>query len=325
MRLKPDRETLNFIEIAKLSAKSALTLLGIDWLPQQIVHLMHGPKQLSDHIKNKNKEWLSTPIVLPVINPSSISDSELYLNACIAALNSDKDFSRFKSEKNYKSILEHTGYKFGRKYLKVLQERQFEIPREFLRQQTSLGDPEIFTFGQLGEISPSVFRYLKVVSDLEIHFPSWRTLPIVEVGVGYGGQLCALKTFGHKNDYLGIDLEIVATLAARYVEASGFRGGAEFLGFNRALPNFQGHIFISNFAFSELRPENQAFYMEKYAKPSSCGYVLWNRLSEWNLGGMTAEEFRKSVGGQILAEEPLTHPGNCLITWGEVFQEVQIS
>jgi hypothetical protein len=115
---------------------------------------------------------------------------------------------------------------------------------------------------------------------------------------------------------LGIDFEVVAQLALKYATATGPVNGASFMGFDRALPISKDHLFLSNFAFSEFDPEIQEFYVEKYIRNSARGYVMWNQLSELYRGGMTAEALRKIVSGRILDEEPLTHPGNCLVVWG---------
>jgi hypothetical protein len=268
------------------------------------------------HHSNRNKEWSAALSKISIEEPSSISDSALYLTACNLALNSEEDFSRFKSEKSYKKILEHTGYRFGRAYLRILKERNSKIPRDFIFSQSKIGNPEIFSFKGLGEVSPSTLRYLKVCSDLDLFFPDWRLRTIIEVGVGYGGQLCALKELGHTKEYVGVDLKQVALLARKYALASGFESGHSFLGFDEPLPSSAGHLFISNYAFSELAPENQAFYIDKFIRTSSSGYVSWNTLSEQTLGGMTAEDLREIVQGQIVSEDPLTHPGNCLVIWG---------
>lgn len=292
-----------------------LTKLRLRWLPQLFVHLAYGPRPLLDYVSNKKREWSASPSTASVRVRTSISDSSNYLNACAAALKSEKNFSRFKSEIYYKQILEHTGYKFGREYLRILKRRGFQIPVDFTIRQAGLGSPEVFKFKRLGLVSPSTLRYLKVVSDLDVHFPNWKEQTIVEVGVGYGGQFCAFKELGHTKDYIGIDLEVVAELAKKYTEVSGFQGATNFMNFDGELPSSDGHLFVSNYAFSELAPVHQAFYLEHYIKTSASGYVTWNQLSELNLGGMTAEELKRIVNGRILREEPLTSPGNCLIVW----------
>lgn len=292
-----------------------LAKMRLDWAPQYIFHAAFGPRALLDYESNKKKEWTATLPTEPFDGGSSVSDTANYLSAVVAALKSEKDFSRFKSEKYYKQILEHVGYKFGREYLNILERRKFNIPVAFALLQAEIGGPETFKFKRLGSVSPSTLRYCKVVSDLDIYCPNWKNQTIVEVGVGYGGQFCALKELGHIKDYFGIDLELVAKLARKYTEVSGFQGDNNFLGFDGQLPSPEGHLFISNYAFSELAPVHQAFYLENYIKTSASGYISWNQLSELNLGGMTAEELRGIVNGMILREEPLTSPGNCLIVW----------
>lgn len=294
---------------------SLLSCGGFDKSYTFIRHLTYGPRQLRNQILNKRKEWSANPATTSLGGRSSWSDSDLYLNACNAAVTSDKDFARFKSEKSYKEILEHTGYKLGREYLRVLSDRGFQVPVDFIVRQSKIGNPEVFDYKGLGKVSPSTLRYLKVCSDLGVFFPDWEKRTIIEVGIGYGGQFCAFKELGHTGDYFGIDLEIVAALARKYTRAAGFCDGNNFHGFEGKIPNSDSHLFISNYAFSELTPGQQSFYLDNYIKKSSAGYITWNRLSELYLGGMTADHFREVVSGRILPEEPLTHPGNYLIVW----------
>ncbi len=309
-------------EKLKIRTLSVLNRAGLGGLPQHVIHLTYGIKQLRNHISNKKKEWSASEDIANKKREGSDSDNyadykpDKYLIACNFALTSEEGFSRFKSEKHYKKVLEHTGYKFGREYLRVLSDRGFQIPLNFISIQSKVGDPEIFSYSKLGEISPSTLRYLKVVSDLDRLFPGWKSQNIIEVGVGYGGQFCAFRELAYKGNYLGIDFEVVAQLALKYATATGPVNGASFMGFDGALPISKDHLFLSNFAFSEFDPEIQEFYVEKYIRNSARGYVMWNQLSELYRGGMTAEALRKTVRGRILDEEPLTHPGNCLVVWG---------
>lgn len=317
-----EERELKLLEELKIRTLSVLNRAGLGWLPQHVIHSTYGIKQLRSHISNKKKEWSASDDIVNKEIEGSASDSyaayttDKYLTACNFALTTDEGFSRFKSEKHYKKVLEHTGYKFGRGYLSVLSDRGFQIPLNFIRIQSKIGDPEIFEYPKLGEISPSTLRYLKVVSDLDFLFPGWKSQNIIEVGVGYGGQFCAFRELGYKGNYLGIDFEVVAKLALKYASATDPENGASFLGFDSALPISMDHVFLSNFAFSEFDPETQEFYLEKYIRNSSRGYLMWNQLSELYRGGMTAESLRKIVSGRILDEEPLTHPGNCLVVWG---------
>jgi hypothetical protein len=296
-------------------------MFNMKWIkvPQGVLHSLFGPRILREYWLNKKKEW-SLPSSKKVnLSSTSASDSHPYNNICDAAYLNEYEFSNFKSEVNYKSILEHTGYNHGRRYLKVLTQRGMKLPKEFLSTHSSLGNPETFSFPELGRISPSLLRYLKVASDFDLHFPNWRGQELVEIGVGYGGQLAVLKELGHEGKYIGIDLKSAARLASKYVSSFGKYSQFSFNASDGGQQNLQGHHFISNYAFSELRPEVQEQYFDNFVKYSASGYVTWNDFSEKSLGGMTAESFRKRVGGQIFPEQPQTYPGNCIILWGHAY------
>jgi hypothetical protein len=293
-------------------------MLRLNWIrvPKQVIHGLFGPKILNEYRINEEKVWSLPSSGETNFSRTSASDSPAYTDVCDAASQDQETFSKFKSERNYKSILEHTGYNNGRRYLRVLKKRGVRLPDEFLSFHSSLGNPERFSFNGLGPISPSLLRYFKVASDLDLHFPKWREQDIVEVGVGYGGQIAVLKELGHKGNYTGIDLQSVARLASKYLTTSGKYSNYSFRSSEGAEPALKGHHFISNYAFSELGPEIQERYFYEFVSSSASGYVSWNDFSEKALGGMTAETFRRSVGGQLVPEEPQTYPNNCIILWG---------
>jgi hypothetical protein len=248
---------------------------------------------------------------------TSISENLPYAVFCELAARDDLIFSRFKSAQPYREVLEHTGLKWGNQYQRILLERNFKVSKEFLTLHSKIGDPEIYSFTQFGSTSPSLLRYLKVASDLSILFPHWVDGNIIEVGIGYGGQLATMKELGHRGDYAGIDLDGPIQLAKKYLKVSRVNEiGTLLINSQDSLKEPLSGIFLSNYAYSELRRDIQEIYFDKYIKSCPQGYVTWNTLGEKELGGMTSSDFANKVGGRVIPEEPLTHPGNSIVVWG---------
>ena len=281
-------------------------------------HLLNGPRVFREYLINNAKTWdVAADSGAPGSVRSSISDTESYLEICKLASNEPRVFANFKSAFAYKAILEHTGFHHGRSYEKILLDRGVSPAREFLDLHSAVGNPETFTFKGFGKVSPSLLRYFKVASDLEIFFPGWKNRPIVEVGIGYGGQLAVMSNFGFVGRYFGIDLPEAGTLAKKYLEQTDVRlSDCQILDNEQSVPALSDYLFLSNYAFSELQRDVQERYFQKLVSSSTSGYVTWNDLAEKAFGGMPAREFAERVGGVIHNEEPLTHPGNCIITWG---------
>jgi hypothetical protein len=139
---------------------------------------------------------------------------------------------------------------------------------------------------------------------------------MVEVGIGYGGQLAVFKELGHTKDYFGVDLPVVVSLAEKYLVSAKLTTGYQFDVESERIKLLAGHHFISNYAFSELIPSLQEKYFQWFVRNSASGYVTWNTLSEEMYGGISAKDFAQRVGGRLIPEEPLTSPGNSIVVWG---------
>ena len=292
-----------------------LSQMGLKDLPQRLRHLRYGLRTMHEWKQNAAKQWTREPSFDFDSRRSSISDSDPYTKLCELAVDNEEVFARFKSEAAYKTILEHVGYVNGLRYLAILNERGVDLPTHFLDAHSKIGDPELYTFRGLGKISPSLLRYFKVASDFDELFPKWRDMDIVEVGIGYGGQIAVLKDRGHRREYLGLDLSPVVKLADKYLTTSSRYSGYILQGSDKKLPNKEGHHFVSNYAFSELGPEIQEAYYLSVIASSKSGYVSWNNLSQSSLGGISLDYFTKRVGGRVIEESPLTHPNNCIVVW----------
>eukprot|EP00747_Dinoflagellata_sp_TGD_P019939 gnl/TRDRNA2_/TRDRNA2_127496_c0_seq1.p1 gnl/TRDRNA2_/TRDRNA2_127496_c0~~gnl/TRDRNA2_/TRDRNA2_127496_c0_seq1.p1 ORF type:complete len:203 (+),score=12.56 gnl/TRDRNA2_/TRDRNA2_127496_c0_seq1:104-712(+) len=124
-------------------------------------------------------------------------------------------------------------------------------------------------------------------------FGSLRGFDIVEVGGGFGGLAgIILSTFAVRS-YSIVDLHDVQMLQRRYLGAIGprerFAGKLSFIG--AGLPNRSSlleryDLFISSCAFSELSVKLQQTYFDELIRRSERGFVIDNRYTLANNGGL---------------------------------------
>jgi putative sugar O-methyltransferase len=178
----------------------------------------------------------------------------------------------------------------------------------------SVGDPETIAIPGIGRVTGSSLRYANVTMDLVAHFGELEGMVINEVGVGYGGQCRIIKRMFPTVQYRLIDLASVLPLAKRYLTESGVGDGLEFIAAESG-PRVSGDLFISNYAFSELRRGNQEAYLRDVALKCSRGYAIYNAITPRTFKSLSAQAFARRAGGHIGDEEPLSYPGNCLVWW----------
>ena len=100
-------------------------------------------------------------------------------------------FARFKSDPNYRKMLEHVTREQGEKYLAVIKDQSPEFFDQFDRFKINdlVGTPITHSYPIIGTFSPTTLRYIKVASDLQKYFGFNIGEKIAEIGGGYGGRL----------------------------------------------------------------------------------------------------------------------------------------
>jgi hypothetical protein len=99
---------------------------------------------------------------------TSISDNQIYPDFCIKASTDLIIFSNFRGNDIYRQILEHVSYEVGLEYFGEIKKNKFDLLKniELFKQNDELGNPELFDYPEIGKISPSTLRYIKVFVDL---------------------------------------------------------------------------------------------------------------------------------------------------------------
>lgn len=254
------------------------------------------------------------------MSKTSISDDNIYPVFCHEAATNDQAFKMFRSSDKYKVILEHVTEREGRMYLNLVERDNPQLLDNIVKYKTndSVGSPTKFQYdGNVGAVSPTTLRYIKVLSDLVKEFGNLDGLDIVEIGCGYGGQAKIIMDTFNVKSYTLIDLKPVLGLTERYLTAVGVDiSKLKFLTMEE-LPEASYDLFISNYAYSECNKAIQKEYYDKVLSKSKMGYITANFInSVFNLDYHTkAELLSMFTNSYTLPEEPSTHPYNIIILW----------
>ena len=272
-----------------------------------------GPSSLADVFLNQKRSWsLSKRDFTKMGSHGSLSDNSPYLSIVERAAKDDAIFDDFKSNAQYRQILEHVSRKYGRKYWEVIQNHKTLNSRMLTFLGTDFCSPFRYTYRGLGRVSSTNLRYMKISCDLESLFGSSENFDIVELGIGYGGQIASINEMNGFRSYLPVDLPLVLDLFHKYIR----NFYPEIL---RKVKEDTDNIdlLISNYAFSELSRDVQNKYLSDYVLRSKRGYVIFNKIIDDKFDSMTSEEFVNRVPGAVeIREYPQTFVGNTLIVWG---------
>lgn len=281
-------------------------------------YLENGPRAIVDDLYNAQRYWkLSELENSGTLATGSISGRDFgYLSIVRLAGTDKKFFSKFKSNHEYREILEHVNRAQGSEYLNVIKKYGSTPERliDFCRQDFC--KPFRFSYPNFGRVSPTNLRYAKVTLDLVSLFGEMNNFDIAEIGVGYGGQFHALTTIVNPGSYTFFDLPEVCLLAQNYTQTFVKSKITPTLG-NSEIVRESYDLIISNYAFSELNREVQDDYLKNVVLNSKRGYLIYNDIVESDIDTIKIEEFLRIIpGAVVLPEHPLTHPKNKLVVWG---------
>ena len=234
--------------------------------------------------------------------PTSITEQdEVFLRDVQLALTDEDAFRQLKQLPGIKGAIERLSPQRGAEYREiVIKQTPALLDRlDVFRQNDALGSPDLALYPE-GQVSPTTWRYIKVVSDLQLLFGSLDGWHIAEIGVGYGGQCKVLNDAYTVGSYTFYDLEPVVRLAAKYAERSGSPVAHNLtLGDFRQLgqqPPVTFDLVISNWALSECSKEIQDQYIQHVLRRSRHGYITYNQIS--HLRGI--ESYRKKAFLEVL-------------------------
>ena len=194
----------------------------------------------------------------------------------------DKVFANYKRAEIYTQVLEHTSYEQGQDYLNIIKKDSLlsldENTMTLCYANDQIGNPQKCYYENLGTISPSNLRYLKVCSDLKKYFGSLEGLRLAEIGAGYGGQTYYTDALLRPLHFTLFDLPDVLLLIQRYLENFLLHSSYTLSTLNQFQASEKPFdLVISNYAFSELPNTLQTTYLTKVIAASKRGYLTINK------------------------------------------------
>jgi len=252
---------------------------------------------------------------------SSISDTHKYKNIIEKALNDNDIFKNFKQLSDYNEILEHTTKNQAIEYLKIIKNDNKQLIQGFqkFKDNDVFGNPRKNVFKDIGEVSPSTLRYVKVLSDIINIFGGFNNKNIVEIGGGYGGQCLIFSKYFSFNSYLLIDLKESLDLSKKYLNLNNIKN-VIYKDISKLNETVEYDLLISNYAFTECNKKIQDIYIKKIINNSRNGYITANFISDiFNIESYNNNELINIINKNILIneEKPKTHNNNLILTWIE--------
>lgn len=143
-----------------------------------------------------------------------------------------------------------------------------------------VGNPWVYPFPNIGNVSPTTLRFVEILSLLNRHYKDLSHFNILEIGGGYGGQCRIIKSYYPDVKYTIIDHPDVICVAKRFLKSLGIND-VEFISFFDVEPNNiyrNSDLVISNYSFSELYKDYVELYFERFLSRTKHCYMRMNNL-----------------------------------------------
>lgn len=236
---------------------------------------------------------------------------------CQLAAQDDNIFQTFRSHQIYQEIVETCcSYEYGIFFSQEIIEKYPHLLYycKTICLEDKIGGPTSFYYPQIGTISPTVLRYIKIVGDLQREFGDLSNFNIVEIGGGFGGQCKIIHNICGFANYTIIDLPECTPLINKYLSYFSIKN-FNTINNHELLEQKKYDLIISNYALSEIDRFEQSHYLEMIINLADHGYIIYNDFS--GINPFSLQEFvtllqnkRKKV--KIIEEDPATI-GNIII------------
>lgn len=126
-----------------------------------------------------------------------------------------------------------------------------------------------------------------------------------------------MSYFKNIKSYTFIDLDPVLALSKKYLSNfTDINAKLNFVSASKLEPK-EYDLFISNYAFSELKREIQDLYINNAIKYSQNGYITYNDIANRSLNPYKLKDYRTFIPKDIklYEENPITHPNNKIVVW----------
>jgi hypothetical protein len=289
---------------------------------RKIIKAISNPQSAIDFVGAQTYRRLAEKEFVGQEANRSESEGGSYVAFVRKAVRSYKVFSNFRRHYCYREVLEHVTKEGGLKYLEAIEAQTPQLIENIIlfRENDLIGNPIVHQYPKIGSMSPTTLRYIKVASDLLNIFGKDIGANVVEVGVGYGGQLLVNDKVFSFTEYLMYDLPPVLELVAKYLESFILNCSYRLATLNQSAGTETFDLVISNYAFSELPSQLQRMYIKKVLSRCQRGYMTMNSGrgdSDFSKNHLPLAELQKLLPPfEVIEENPVTTPGNYLIVWG---------
>ena len=214
----------------------------------------------------------------------SVSQNSKYPQFCQLAAKDEAVFQTFRSHPSYCEIVETLhSFEYGIFFLHEINAKYPHLLPYFKKicLEDIVGGPISFYYEQIGKISPTVLRYVKIVGDLQREFGNLSNFNIVEIGGGFGGQCKIINDICGFANYAIIDLPECTPLINKYLLSFSITNFRTIN--NDALSEpYQYDLIISNYAISEIDRIEQLHYMTMILDLAPRGYIIYNHFPQVN-------------------------------------------
>ena len=197
----------------------------------------------------------------------------------------------FKSNADYRGMLEHVSTEFGRRYWDlILKESSLTVGDiwEFVSLNDRIGNPIRSDVNGI-LMSPTSVRYLYQAQHILKTAPSGSSF--VEIGCGYGGLCLAIDFVSKKlgipvKSYAMIDLPHPSRLQRDYIARHTIGFPVTFHHSTQYGSDIEGggHFLISMYCFSEISAHHREQYIHTLLPKTSAGFIAWNHIPLYDFG-----------------------------------------
>lgn len=210
-----------------------------------------------------------------------------YISACSEASKDDDQFSNFRKNEGYRTILEGAPKLFSDYYVQKIDQHLrkdlFYNNLDKFKQNDLIGNPDVYEEENIGSISPSTLKFsfnaIDIISFIEQQGDLSNIKNIVEIGGGYGGLCLLLSNFIEFESYTLVDLPEACKLAEKYLSNfESLKGRVNFIPCNKldTVTEESFDLTIAINSLSECNIETQLEYFDKFVSKSNFAYVVRN-------------------------------------------------
>ena len=263
--------------------------------------------------------------------PRCIYDHAVFAQRAEAAANDKELFAQFKRDPFFNLLWENLPQEEGERALRQI-ESQYPFlmdQLEAVKESDRVGAPRVYSFGKVGEFSPTTLRFAAIAGDLQSRLGSLSGHKVIQIGAGYGGLCKILHTVDSFDRYTLVDLPSQLLLAKRYLETLGVQG-VLYLTPEELPRDAHYDLVISDRSFSEFNHSYQEVFFDRILRKSRSGFLIGNVFPKhFGVISLSIEELKgrfEKLGrfSEWEFQEPTLEKENYFIFWNKNEHELDL-